>query len=125
MEGTHDFTQFASIGHKDYEVSGVKTLTSMQVQRVTGGLEMVFSGTGFLYNQCRHMAGCLISVGKGAMSIEAVQELLFIGRQGGTFSLWCGTPQENLASHKQPMSSVKAFVLMCLSLSLIMALPAA
>lgn len=26
---------------------------------------MVFDGSGFLYNQCRHMVGCLLAIGRG------------------------------------------------------------
>lgn len=83
MEGTHDFTQFSSVGTSEFDVPGVKTLTAADVIRVPEGLKMVFSGSGFLYNQCRHMAGCLIRVGMGALPVDAVQELLYIGKPGG------------------------------------------
>ena len=39
---------------------------------------MVFDGSGFLYNQVRHMAGCLLAIGRGK-PID-IRELLKTGK---------------------------------------------
>jgi len=39
---------------------------------------MVFAGSGFLYNQVRHMVGCLLAIGRGKR-ID-VKSLLTSGR---------------------------------------------
>ncbi len=75
LEGTHDFTRFSSASTAGY-VSPVKTLAKAEVLTAPYGLKIVFVGSGFLYNQCRHMVGCLISVGTSKLSIDHVQELL-------------------------------------------------
>ena len=75
LEGTHDFTQFSSVSTSEY-VSPIKTLAKAEVLVVPNGLKIVFIGSGFLYNQCRHMVGCLIRVGINKLSLEHVQELL-------------------------------------------------
>ena len=39
---------------------------------------MVFDGSGFLYNQVRHMVGCLLAIGRGK-PID-IRELLKTGK---------------------------------------------
>lgn len=83
LEGTHDFTQFSSMHDAPYRVSPVKTLSRVEVRSIPGGLEILFDGSGFLYNQCRHMAACLIRVGIGSYPVEGIGRLLELGEKGG------------------------------------------
>lgn len=77
--GTHDFTQFSSVPSVTRPINPVKTVTSVDVAEVEGGIRIALDGSGFLYNQCRHMVGCLISVGLGALRPDDVIRLLEIG----------------------------------------------
>ncbi len=41
--------------------------------------DLQVEGSGFLYKQVRHMAGVLISIGQGSMTLEALVHLLEMG----------------------------------------------
>ena len=77
MVGTHDFTQFSSIPSQP--VWPVKRLTRVSIETEAGGLRVLMDGSGFLYNQCRHMVGCLLQIGLGRISPDRVGDLLRIG----------------------------------------------
>ena len=101
LEGTHDFTQFSSASTAEF-FSPVKTLAKAEVIVVPSGLKILFVGSGFLYNQCRHMVGCLIRVGIGKLSLEHVQELLCTKGANGkslrtyTASSFCATLEQGV-----------------------------
>ena len=84
FEGTHDFTQFSSVSTSGCDLPGRKTLTRVEVSKVQQGFRLLFAGSGFLYNQCRHMAGCLIRIGMGGSPAAVVKDLLCRGQVGGT-----------------------------------------
>lgn len=77
--GAHDFKQFSSIPALDPLPNPVKTIYKMELLEDGQDLTIRMDGSGFLYNQCRHMVGCLIQVGLGTMSAEDVSRLLKIG----------------------------------------------
>lgn len=63
LVGTHDFASFAKPGHG--RVHTVRTITGLEVSRRGKMLIIGVSGTGFLWNQIRIIAGTLIEVGLG------------------------------------------------------------
>lgn len=95
LRGKHDFTQFSSVPNATFPVSPIKTLTRAEVLEVPGGMKLVFAGSGFLYNQCRHMAGCLIRVGMGRLSLDTVQGLLQLGKQQGRVNAFHSAAAKN------------------------------
>ncbi len=74
LVGTHDFKSFCNI-HTTVE-STVRTITDLKVRRQENDLTIEVSGTGFLYNMVRIIAGTLIEVGNGRFEPEEVKEIL-------------------------------------------------
>lgn len=79
LVGEHDFAAFAASGHgRENTVRTVHALTvtrlpdAMDAQR----LRIDVSGSGFLYNMVRIIAGTLVEAGKGKMSADAVTAAL-------------------------------------------------
>ena len=77
--GCHDFKQFSSIPASDPTPSPIKTLNRVDISDAPGGLLIEIDGSGFLYNQCRHMVGCLTQIGQGVMEAGDIARLLEIG----------------------------------------------
>ena len=93
--GRHDFTQFSSIPAVTQPISPVKFLYKMEVVESEGDLRISMLGSGFLYNQCRHMVGCLIAIGLGRLSDLDVARLLGVGskeRPGANAVILCSLP---------------------------------
>jgi len=63
LTGTHDYRSFCSTGTqaKDF----VRTITAFTIEEAADGVLLSVTGTGFLYNMVRIMAGTLIEVGWG------------------------------------------------------------
>lgn len=75
LTGTHDFKSFCSI-HTTVEDT-VRTILSCQVEKSLDNIiTMRVTGTGFLYNMVRIIAGTLIQVGLGEKEPEDVLEIL-------------------------------------------------
>lgn len=74
--GTHDFSSFcaAKTNVNDF----VRTIYSInfEVKKETQQLHMVISGSGFLYNMVRIIAGTLWEVGIRKKSVESLSEIL-------------------------------------------------
>ena len=72
--GEHDFKSFCSV--KTQALSSVRTIYRLEVRR--SGEEIIISvtGSGFLYNMVRIIAGTLIEAGRGAMPPEQVEVIL-------------------------------------------------
>lgn len=88
LVGTHDFAAFANAGT---EVAGtVRTLTAIEIEEAAGEatwppclplLVMTVTGTGFLKQMVRNMAGLLAEVGRGKVTAADVEGLLAAGRR--------------------------------------------
>lgn len=75
LEGTHDFKSFCSI-HTAVEDT-VRTILSCTVQKDSKDMIVIrVTGTGFLYNMVRIIAGTLIQVGTGEISPEEIVHIL-------------------------------------------------
>lgn len=74
LVGEHDFKSFCSI-HTQAE-STVRTITALNVEKSGSVITIRVSGTGFLYNMVRIIAGTLMEVGTGKYPPERVEEML-------------------------------------------------
>lgn len=78
LKGEHDFKSFCSTYTQ--AKTTVRTITDIRVyeEKIRGAREIVIrvSGTGFLYNMVRIIAGTLMEVGRGALSPESVRDIL-------------------------------------------------
>lgn len=86
LSGTHDFKAFSSTG------SGIKTtvrtLYSLTLQKSGNEITMTVTGNGFLYNMVRIIAGTLVFLGKGKLTLDDIREALDTGNRkkaGKTF----------------------------------------
>ncbi len=74
LVGEHDFKSFCATAA--VVETTVRTITDIQVDRQGDELVIRVSGTGFLYNMVRIIAGTLMEVGRGNYPPKKVQEIL-------------------------------------------------
>ncbi|MDI9469506.1 MAG: tRNA pseudouridine(38-40) synthase TruA [Bacillota bacterium] len=76
--GTHDFTSFRAAGSETK--TSVRTLTAarLEVEARPDGrlLRLIVTGSGFLYNMMRIIAGTLVAVGRGELEPLAVATIM-------------------------------------------------
>lgn len=72
--GEHDFKSFCSAAA--VVETTVRTITDMQVTKEGSEIMIRVTGTGFLYNMVRIIAGTLMEVGRGSLPPEQVKEIL-------------------------------------------------
>ncbi len=74
IEGKHDFIAFKTVDRND--ISTVRTVYSAEL--IQDGKRLVFKicGDGFLYNMVRILAGALVKVGEGKLSLDELNDLL-------------------------------------------------
>ena len=72
--GEHDFKSFCSV-HTQAETT-VRTITAVDVEKQDSVICIRVSGTGFLYNMVRIIAGTLMEVGCGKYPPEKMKEIL-------------------------------------------------
>ena len=72
--GEHDFESFANTHHG--RTSTVRTVFHCDVARAGDRIVIEVCGSGFLYHMVRIIAGTLVEVGRGAMSIDEVVRIL-------------------------------------------------
>lgn len=78
LVGTHDFAAFAAAGHN--RETTVRTVFDCRVETTNRPeVHIVVSGSGFLYNMVRIIAGTLIEVGRGRLSAETIDAALKSG----------------------------------------------
>lgn len=73
--GRHDFSAFRALGTS--VKSTVRTILESRVNRVGDTIYIDLRGDGFLYHMVRMIAGTLIRVGKGKISPDEVEAILF------------------------------------------------
>lgn len=74
IEGTHDFKGFCASGTT--VKSTVRTVYSIEVKQIEDMIYFDVCGNGFLYNMVRIIAGTLIDVGRGRLSVEVIQQMI-------------------------------------------------
>lgn len=72
--GEHDFKSFCSV--KTQVTDTVRTIHSLSVKKDSDVITIVITGSGFLYNMVRIIAGTLIEIGRGAYPPERMHEIL-------------------------------------------------
>ena len=72
--GTHDFRAFCS--NPDLKKSSVRTIYEMRLERLGPELRLTVTGSGFLYNMVRLVAGTLLEAGRGHLRPEEILEIL-------------------------------------------------
>lgn len=72
--GEHDFKSFCATAA--VVETTVRTITDVQVERINEEIVIRVSGTGFLYNMVRIIAGTLMEVGRGNYPPEKIAEIL-------------------------------------------------
>lgn len=87
LVGEHDFAAFAAAGHG--RLSTVRRIDALTVTRVDSErVRIDISGSGFLWNMVRIIAGTLADAGRGRLGVEDVREALKTGdrrKAGPTF----------------------------------------
>ena len=74
LVGEHDFKSFCTVGAQ--VESTVRKITDLQVFRTEDEIVIRVTGTGFLYNMVRIIAGTLMAVGMGKLEPEAVAGII-------------------------------------------------
>lgn len=74
LVGEHDFKSFCVA--KAQVLTTVRTLYGIEVKKEGNYLTIRVSGSGFLFNMVRIIAGTLLEVGKGKLAPEQVKEIL-------------------------------------------------
>ena len=71
--GEHDFVGFSSV--KRSKKSTVRTIYSVGVERFGNDIVFAVTGSGFLYNMVRIMAGTLLEIGMGKRNIGSIEKV--------------------------------------------------
>ena len=74
LVGEHDFKSFCAAAA--VVETTVRTITDLQVEQIDSEIVIRVTGTGFLYNMVRIIAGTLMEVGRGNYPPEKVKEIL-------------------------------------------------
>ena len=74
LEGEHDFKSFCSV--KTVAETTVRTLYSLKVRKDGDMITIRVTGSGFLYNMVRIIAGTLMEVGRGNLEPEQIPQIL-------------------------------------------------
>ncbi len=72
--GEHDYKSFCSV--KTQALDTVRTIYRLDVIKIGDNITITVTGSGFLYNMIRIIAGTLLEVGRGAYPPETVQTML-------------------------------------------------
>ncbi|MBE5906067.1 MAG: tRNA pseudouridine(38-40) synthase TruA [Lachnospiraceae bacterium] len=73
--GEHDFKSFCAVNAQ--VKSTVRTVYSCYVEKAGDIITITITGSGFLYNMVRIIAGTLIKVGSGEIEPEQITEILY------------------------------------------------
>lgn len=73
--GTHDFAAF-SLRRTNGVEDTVRTIHSIECQRSSEKIEIVFSGEGFLYKMVRILSAAIVRYGSGKVEIEDLEDRL-------------------------------------------------
>ena len=74
LVGKHDFTSFKKASDKKKDC--VRTIFNIDITESNENIEFVVCGSGFMHNMVRIIVGTLLDVGRGKLSVEAVDDML-------------------------------------------------
>ncbi|MDP8218119.1 MAG: tRNA pseudouridine(38-40) synthase TruA [Candidatus Theseobacter exili] len=75
LVGSHDFASFASNRGKP-EASTVREIMRFDIIKADSLLRLIIEADGFLYKMVRRLAGTIIEVGRGKISMEELKDIL-------------------------------------------------
>lgn len=75
LRGKHDFTSFSAVRDPPDE-NGVRILHDLRACRDADGIYFLAAANGFLYKMVRQIAGTLLRVGRGELSVPDITRLL-------------------------------------------------
>lgn len=81
LEGEHDFKAFCASGSS--AKTTVRTIYACKVEREGNRLSFAVTGNGFLYNMVRTIAGELLDIGRGRLTISDLKRTLETGDRTG------------------------------------------
>ncbi len=81
--GEHDFAAFRGVGSLVKDT--VRTIYDVTFKKLGGGFSVFVTGNGFLYNMVRVIAGALIAVGKGEITVGDIESALSTGERNKAF----------------------------------------
>ena len=79
IEGERDFKCFLASGSSVKDT--VRTVYSIKVVKKGRFIDIFVTGNGFLYNMVRMIAGALVRVGEGKLSLDELNEILLTGER--------------------------------------------
>ncbi len=79
IEGEHDFKCFLASGSSVKDT--VRTVYSIKIVKSGKHIDIYVTGNGFLYNMVRMIAGALVKVGEGKLSLDSLQEMISSGER--------------------------------------------
>lgn len=79
IEGKHDFICFMAAGGQ--AKTTVRTIYSLKLEQTGKRLRFIVRGDGFLYNMVRIIAGTLLYVGLGKLSVADIEQILRSGQR--------------------------------------------
>lgn len=71
--GEHDFQSFCA---RKMKKSSVRTLEKIEFHKENGILNIIFTGSGFLYHMIRILVGTLIEVGLGTRKVASISDVM-------------------------------------------------
>lgn len=74
LVGTHDFAGFAAANHG--RTSTIRTIFDCHIEQADDEVQIVVSGSGFLYNMVRIISGTLMEVGRGRFGPDVIDRVL-------------------------------------------------
>ena len=74
LRGVHDFSSFARSSAA--RRGAVRRIDAVRVRRISRGVRLFFTGSGFLYNMVRTLASALLEVGRGRCAADEVAAVL-------------------------------------------------
>ena len=80
LRGRHDFRAFTALNGPEREDT-VRELRRLEVVARGRRIRITAESTGFLYKMVRSLAGVLVAVGEGKLSVEEVRAMLRTGRR--------------------------------------------
>lgn len=75
LRGTHDFRSFSANRGREEETT-VRTLHQLRLEREGSECCVIAEADGFMYKMVRQLAGALIRVGLGELTVDDIQTLL-------------------------------------------------
>lgn len=81
LEGEHDFKAFCASGSS--AKTTIRTVYACKVEREGNKLSFVVTGNGFLYNMVRTIAGELLDIGRGRLTVSDLKRTLETGERKG------------------------------------------